>query len=98
MGLKIEEMTARQPRRTRRRSVPTSALPRPSSIATNRADIEDERSDASVAAGARLPATLHHRQHHVTKDYSYIHRDLLTILGVGIVVVAFIVGMSFIVA
>ena len=35
--------------------------------------------------------------HHVTTDYSYIHRDLLVAAVVGAVVIAFIVGMSFLV-
>lgn len=38
-----------------------------------------------------------HREHHVTKDYSHVHRDLLTIAGVGVVTIAFIVGMTFLV-
>jgi hypothetical protein len=39
---------------------------------------------------------MRHREHHVTNDYSYVHRDLLTVLGVGGIVVAFIVAMSFV--
>ena len=46
---------------------------------------------------AALPAGRHHREHHVTRDYSYVHRDLLTVLGVGVVVLGFIVGMSYVV-
>lgn len=89
-------MTAQKPRRTRRRAVPTAALPRPSTIEREAAIADDYDDDTTANAGR--PASLHHRQHHVTKDYSYIHRDLVTILGVGMVVLAFIVGMSFIVA
>jgi hypothetical protein len=88
-------MTAQKPRRVRRRAVPASALPRPSSV-EREAQASAEFDDDETVAGR--PAALHHRQHHVTKDYSYVHRDLLTILGVGIVVVAFIVAMSFVVA
>lgn len=83
-------MTARQPRRARRRIAPASALPRPTSA---------EDGDLAGTASARRSgaATRHHREHHVTKDYGYIHRDLLTVLGVGIVVLGFIFGMSFVV-
>ena len=53
---------------------------------------------ATTGAARRSGATTrHHREHHVTKDYSHVHKDLLTVLGVGIVVLAFIFGMSFVV-
>jgi hypothetical protein len=82
-------MTARQPRRTRRRvAAPAAALPRPSAL-------DSEVPTSPERAARRTPA--HHREHHVTKDYSHVHRDLLTVLGVGIVVIGFIVGMSFVV-
>lgn len=90
-------MTAQKPRRTRRRAVPASALPRPSTVERD-ALAADEFDEDGAPSGRRAPATLHHRQHHVTKDYTYVHRDLLTILGVGIVVLAFIVTMSFFIA
>jgi hypothetical protein len=41
--------------------------------------------------------TQRHREHHVTKDYSHVHKDLVTVLGIGIVVLAFIFGMSYLV-
>lgn len=88
-------MTAQKPRRTRRRSVPASALPRPSTVEAEAAAAAEADEDAP---SGRQPVTLRHRQHHVTKDYSYIHRDLLTIVGVGVIVIAFIVAMSFVVA
>jgi len=89
-------MTAQKPRRTRRRAVPAAALPRPSTVERDaRASDEFDDDDSSAR---RAPAALHHRQHHVTKDYAYVHRDLLTILGVGAVVLAFIVTMSFFIA
>jgi hypothetical protein len=82
-------MTARQPRRTRRRvAAPATPLPRPIAL-------DDDAASAPERASRRTPG--HHREHHVTKDYSHVHRDLLTVLGVGIVVIAFIVGMSFVV-
>ena len=80
-------MTARQPRRARRRAAPAAALPRPTSTG----------SSLGESASLRSAATQHHREHHVTRDYSHIHRDLLTVLGIGVVVIAFIVGMSFVV-
>lgn len=82
-------MTARQPRRARRRAAPAAALPRPTSTSTG--------SSLGESASLRSAATQHHREHHVTRDYSHIHRDLLTVLGIGVVVIAFIVGMSFVV-
>ena len=51
-------------------------------------------SNHSTPAATRR--TTAHRQHHVTTDYGYIHKDLLTVAGVGVVVIGFIVGMSFI--
>lgn len=92
-------MTARQPRRTRRRSAPASALPRPNSAAVADAPSELEEESSATRSGVRRRlSSVGHRTHHVTKDYTYVHRDLLTILGVGVTVLAFIVGMSFVVA
>lgn len=82
-------MTARQPRRARRRAAPATSLPRPTP-----AGLE---SGPPESAAARAAAARHHREHHVTKDYSHVHRDLLTVLAIGVVVIAFIVGMSFVV-
>ena len=84
-------MTARQPRRTRRRVASSpSTLPRPV------ADSEAAESDRSRQV-RRNAAAIHHREHHVTKDYSHVHKDLVTVAVVGSVVLAFIVGMSFVV-
>jgi hypothetical protein len=47
------------------------------------------------AAARRTP--VHHREHHVTRDYSHVHRDLITVSCVGAIVVGFIVGMSFVI-
>ncbi|MBE0609632.1 MAG: hypothetical protein IH609_09640 [Dehalococcoidia bacterium] len=81
-------MTARQPRRPRRRlTAPAAALPRP--VTGMDADQQAERSREL----RRAPA--HHREHHVTRDYGHVKKDLLTILVVGIGVVGFIFGMSF---
>lgn len=86
-------MTARQPRRARRRAVTASPLPRPSATLPLEQE-EQTATPASVRAARR--AGVHHREHHVMKDYSYVHKDLLTVLFIGIVIIAFIVGMSFI--
>ena len=88
-------MTARQPRQRRRRVAPAAALPRPE--ATPEAAFA--RTPLSAASRRRAPAApaAHHRQHHVNRDYSYVHKDLLTVAGVGAVVIGFIVAMSFIV-
>lgn len=82
-------MTARQPRRARRRTTPAASLPRPTAVGGE--------ANVTESAAARAAATRHHREHHVTKDYGYIHRDLLTVAGIGVVVIAFIIGMSFVV-
>jgi hypothetical protein len=37
-----------------------------------------------------------HREHHVTTDYGYVHRDLITVAFVGVIVIGFIVAMSFV--
>ncbi|MGI8926702.1 MAG: hypothetical protein ACR2HN_08685 [Tepidiformaceae bacterium] len=79
-------MTARQPRRTRRRQAPAATLPRP--IAG--APLEPGASPRPIRGG-----TVRHRQHHVTTDYGYVHRDLLAVAGIGSAVIAFIVAMSF---
>ncbi|MBI5947582.1 MAG: hypothetical protein HY875_05560 [Chloroflexi bacterium] len=77
-------MTARQPRRTRRRAAPPTALPRPSASL-----------DSPAAASRVSRRSLGHREHHVTTDYRYVINDLMTVAVVGGVAVAFIVGMSF---
>lgn len=92
-------MTARQPRRTRRRLAPANSLPRPvatSGAATAEADDEVSASRATAEHPLVRRYEVHHREHHVTKDYSYVHRDLLTVVGFGAIVIAFIVGMSFV--
>jgi len=77
-------MTARQPRRTRRRAAPTSSLPRPSAS-----------QELKGAASSPVRRRLGHREHHVTTDYRYVISDLATVAVVGGIAVAFIVGMSF---
>ncbi len=85
----MEPMTARQPRRTRRRIAPAASLPRPLSA-------EDTAAGRTQARGAA--PVLHHRTHHVTKDYSHVHKDLVTVAVVGTAVIGFIVAMSFVVS
>ncbi|MGE3075679.1 MAG: hypothetical protein AB7N24_18335 [Dehalococcoidia bacterium] len=84
-------MTSPQPRRTRRRAAPATSLPRPVSGSGGNALKTAGTAPVSTATGA------HHRQHHVTKDYSYVHRDLITVAVIGTAVVGFIVAMSFVV-
>ncbi len=83
-----QPVTARPPRQRRRRAAaPAPALPRPS---------------PEAGAGFREPAPLarrspvHHREHHVTTDYSHVPRDLLLVLFVGSTVLGFIIAMSFV--
>ncbi len=79
-------MTARQPRRTRRRAAPGPSLPRPGAL-----------SPAEGGGGSTGRTISRHREHHVTTDYGYVRRDLLMIGAVGLTVLAFIIGMSFLV-
>lgn len=79
-------MTAPNPRRTRRRSVPGTSLPRPLR--------PDESALGQVPKRSRLPVS-GHREHHVTIDYSYVQKDLITVAIVGAVAIAFIVAMAF---
>jgi len=85
----MKGMTARQPRRTRRRAAPATTLPRPLEAMPDVVNAEPR--------AATRPSAGRGREHHVTNDYSYIHKDLLTVSAVGVVVVAFIIGMSFLV-
>lgn len=85
-------MTSPQPRRTRRRSAPAASLPRP--VAGTGGNALNTAGTAPVSSGT----SSRHRQHHVTKDYGYVHRDLITVAVIGTVVVAFIFAMSYIVA
>ena len=83
-------MTERQTRR-RRRAVPAASLPRPVSGSAEGAQAQR----SSSATRGAVPA--HHREHHITKDYGYVKKDLLTIAVVGTVVMALMVSLAFIV-
>lgn len=50
---------------------------------------QEQRSQA-----VRRGPNLHHREHHVTKDYSHVTRDLITVSVVGTLVLGFILGMA----
>ena len=79
-------MTARQPRRARRRvAAPAASLPRPVAGA--------EGSKAIIPNATRRATPGHHREHHVTKDYSYVRRDLAMIGILAAVTTGFIVAM-----
>jgi len=81
-------MTESQPRRPRRRaSGSATTLPRPTAGAAGPAQ------GARSSVAGKAPA--HHRAHHVTKDYSYVRKDLLSILAVGGITIGFIVAMAF---
>ena len=106
-------MATRSPRRTtsRRQAVPAAALPRPlaggemtdlvvrtpDAAPRNLAAPGDDDGELRATAGHVSRRSIGGRAHHVTTDYSYVHRDLLTVAAIGAVVVAFIVGMSFVV-
>jgi hypothetical protein len=91
-------MTARQPRRTRRRTTPASTLPRPLPVS----DSLEPAQSAATPSGATVRQTARRgpaqpRAHHVENDYRYVRTDLLTVAAVGAVVIAFVVGMSFLI-
>ena len=48
----------------------------------------------AAAIAPRRPAAP--REHHVERDFGYVRRDLLLVAGVGTAVIAFIVGVSFV--
>jgi hypothetical protein len=80
----MKAMTTRRPQRTRRRTAPAASLPRPAAEAA---------SASQTSRSALRPSR--HRAHHVTTDYHYVRKDLLTILGVGTACLVFIFGMAF---
>jgi hypothetical protein len=79
-------MTARQPRRTRRRAAPANSLPRP---------IPGTETSTSLDRGRAARAAPHHREHHVKTDYSYVRKDIVAITAIASVVMAFVVATSF---
>jgi len=84
----MDSMTARQPRRTRRRiSEPRTTLLRPTA--------GDAALHSTAPAPSRAPAR--HREHHVTDDFSHVTRDLRLVTVVGAIALAFVVVMSFVV-
>jgi len=78
-------MTARQPRRARRRSAPGSTLPRP---AVDAETVPERRGRAARAAAG-------HREHHVATDYSYVRRDLMAVAVFSGIVTAFVLVVAF---
>lgn len=89
-------MTARQPRR-RRRAVPAAALPRPSGATTAHDMAEDAPDVASDSARGARRHTPARREHHVTTDYSYVRKELVLISAVGLLSLAFVFAMYFVV-
>jgi len=83
----MDEMTARQPRRTRRREVPAESLPRlrPEEAREHRRLLRNASS-----SGERRLAT----EHHVLADYAYVRKDLVAIAAVSAVTTAFVVVMA----
>ncbi len=78
-----------QPTRRRRR---TSASPNSPTGAT----AASAQGTAATSRSTRRAPVTHVREHHVTTDYSYVHKDLILIAGVTTVVLGFIIGMSFV--
>ncbi|MGE5597524.1 MAG: hypothetical protein ACM3S1_15975 [Hyphomicrobiales bacterium] len=93
-------MTARQPRRTRRRPLPATNLPRPHQPPATGEDQADQGDTGEAVAettarGTRRRRTTAPRAHHVTTDFSYVHKDLATVAVVGTLILAFIIAISF---
>ena len=81
-------MTARQPRRARRRNVPGDSLPR-----IRKGAETHPRGDAPVTTSRRL----NQNEHAISTDYRYVRKEMAIIGAVTVVTLAFIVAMSFIV-
>ncbi|MEX0784330.1 MAG: hypothetical protein WD557_16940 [Dehalococcoidia bacterium] len=79
-------MATRQPRRTRRRSAPATSLPRPTGAEAGTA--------AAGGATQSRRQVGHHRTHHVTTDYRYVRKDLVSIAVIGSIALAFIIAMA----
>lgn len=83
-------MTSRQPRRERPRDLPAESLPR-----LHPAEERERRRilrASGRSTGERRPAI----EHHVVSDYRYVRKDLMAIVVVTAVSMAFIVTMSFV--
>lgn len=78
-------MATRRPQRTRRRTAPAASLPRP---------LAGDSAEATVNTTRSPLRPSRHRAHHVTTDYRYVRKDLVTIAVVGGVCTAFIFGMA----
>jgi hypothetical protein len=78
-------VTSERPRRRRRIDLPAASLPRPTAGA------------AAPRSAPGRPAPTARPLHHVNRDYSYVRRDLLGILVVGLISFGFIGVMSFVV-
>lgn len=82
-------MTARQPRPRRRRvNTPAASLPRPVAGTS-----EDGQAPARTLRRAAAATPGHHREHHVTRDYSHVKRDLATIAVFATLTTGFIFAM-----
>ena len=81
-------MTARQPRPRRRRvNTPATSLPRPV------AGTGEEGQSAARPMNRAAAVTGHHREHHVTRDYGHVKKDLATIGVVAAITTGFIFAM-----
>lgn len=84
-------MATRSPR-TRRRATGTP-LPRPTPSADGPLTASPAMASAPVVPAAGRPSR--GREHHVTNDFSYVRGDLLSVGVIGVVVLGFIVALSF---
>jgi len=75
-------VTARRPRR--RRNTPAPALPRPAG---------GEAVSAPIPTTPSSRRSAQPREHHVTRDYSYVRGDLLWVIVVTAITLGLIVGV-----
>lgn len=81
-------MTARRPRRRRRRDLAASTLPRPvPGEAMVRPAVEVSRDEPRGRA---------RREHHATTDFRYVRSDLIGIAVVGSITLGFVIAMAII--
>ena len=77
-------MSSRRPRRQRRRRDRGSTLPRPGATPAPQ---------PASATAARIPDQAR-PEHHVATDYRYVRRDLVAVVAVSLVTLAFVLVMA----
>ncbi len=79
-------MSSRRPRRQRRRRDRASTLPRPNAAPA-------AQPATATGTSARIPDQTR-PEHHVAADYRYVRRDLIAVVAVSAVTLAFVLIMA----